>query len=322
MYNIRHGKWTWVFEGDFKSCFDTLSHNFILKQIKRFPLYSLIEKFLKAGYVDNNIFHNTGSGTPQGSILSPLLVNIALNGMEKTLKISYSEIIRKDGYVFYESKGKYRMVRYADDFVIFAQSKEDIEALYDILNPYLINRGLKLADDKTQITHITKGFDFLGFNFRRYKTKDGFIHLNKPSKGSVKQFKSKVSERCNLFQGQNVDALIKSLNSLIIGTANYWRPSAAKKTFSKVDNHLWHAILGFIKRLHPKKSMKWLKKTYFPKYNNGKHADNWVLTGPKEGDHLLRMAWTPIKRHCMIKYNYSPYDKSKKEYFNNRDFSY
>ena len=318
MYNIRSGKWSWVFEGDFKSCFDTLSHSFILKQINNFPFYTTVEKFLKAGYVDDNVFYNSEEGTPQGGILSPLLANIALNGMENILNITYRKKTRKDGYVSYVTQGKYRMVRYADDFVIFAQSKEDIEEVYDILKPYLEDRGLKLAEEKTRITHISKGFDFLGFNFRRYKTSDGFIHLPKPSKDSIKQFKSKIKEICNSFYGQNVDSLIKRLNSLITGTANYWKPSVAKKIFSQLDRYIWIKIFRFLKRTHPKKSMKWLKKTYFPIYNDGKHIDRWILTGPKEGKRLVKMAWVPIRRHIMIKYNYSPYDNFKRDYFNCR----
>jgi len=105
---------------------------------------------------------------------------------------------------------------------------------------------------------------------------------------------------------------------LIRGTANYWKPTAAKKTFSSIDYYLWGKIFRFINRLHPNKSMKWLKKTYFPTYNDGMHVNNWILTGPKEGNHLIQMAWTPIRRHIMIKSNYSPYDNSKREYFNNR----
>lgn len=316
MYNIRSGKWSWVFEGDFKSCFDTLLHSFILKQINTFPLYSLVEKFLKAGFVDDNVFYNAEEGTPQGGILSPLLANIALDGMEDILNVTYRKKTRKDGYVSYVTEGKYRMVRYADDFVIFAQNKKDIEELYDILNPYLKERGLTLAEDKTRITHILNGFDFLGFNFRRYQTSNGFTHSPRPSKNSIKEFKSKVAEICRQSYGQNVDSLIKRLNSLIIGTANYWKPSVAKRIFSKMDSYIWTRISGFIKRLHPKKSMKWLKKTYFPIYNDGKHVDRWILTGSKEGRRLTKMAWVPIKRHIMIKFNYSPYDNSKREYFN------
>jgi len=321
MYNMRYGKWCWVFEGDFKSCFDTLSHDFILSQINNFPSYRLVEKFLKAGYVDDNVFYNTEKGTPQGGILSPLLANIALNGMEETLKISYSERKHKNGDISYKTKGNYRVVRYADDFLILAQNEEDIKEIYDILIPYLKERGLKLAEEKTRITHICEGFDFLGFNFRRYKTQKGFIHLSKPSKESTQQFKLKVDEICKQQLGQNVDELIKRLNSLIIGTANYWKPSSAKKTFSNMDDYVWKKVYEFIKRLHANKSMKWINKTYFPTYNDGKHRCKWIPTGPKEGNSLVKMHWTPIKRHVMIKFNYSPYDKSKEEYFLNRKFS-
>jgi len=319
MYNIQGGVWSWVFEGDFKSCFDTLSHSFILSRIKGFPLYQLIDKFLKAGYVDNNSFYNSDKGTPQGGILSPLLANIALNGMEKLLNITYHEKKYKNGDIAYGTKGKYRVVRYADDFLIFAKSKEDIEVLYDILDPYLKKRGLELADDKTRITHVSEGFDFLGFNFRRYETFNGFIHLNKPSKDSIKRFKSKIDVIFKSTNGHNVDELIKRLNPLIIGTANYWKPTAAKKIFSKMDYYIWKKVLKFIKRLHSNKPMYWIKEKYFPPYNDGKHNDNWVLKGPKDGNRLFKMAWIPIRRHVMIQSNSSPYDKSKREYFKNRE---
>jgi RNA-directed DNA polymerase len=270
--------------------------------------------------MDKDTFHSTNKGTPQGALLSPLLANIALNGMEKILKITYKKITKKNGYVYYSTIGKYRMVRYADDFVIFAQSKENIEALYDILDPYLKERGLQLAEEKTRIVHISEGFDFLGFNFRRYETFNGFIHLSKPSKDSEKQFKMKIAEICKNQHGHNVDDLITKLNSLIRGTTNYWKPTATKKIFTSMDNYIWNKVFKFIKRLHPNKPMYWIKERYFPYYYDGKHYGNWILTGPKEGYQLIKMVWTPVKRHNMIKYNYSPYDKSKSKYFSNREF--
>jgi len=319
--NLKSMRWNWVFEGDFKACFDTLAHDFILDQIKHFPAYDLVEKFLKAGYVDKNIYHKTEKGTPQGGILSPLLANIALNGMEKVLKISHKKKIRKNGQVYYMTNGKYRVVRYADDFLIFAQNKEDIEAIYDILNPYLEDRGLELAEDKTKITHIDEGFDFLGFNFRRYQSKWGFIHRCQPSKESVKEVKSKVAEMCKELHGHNVDTLIDKLNPLIRGVANYWKPSSANKTFSELDNYIWQKVFKFIKRLHPNKPMKWLIKTYFPIYEDEKRVNKWILTGPKKGNNLIKMSWTSLKRHELIEFNHSPYDKSKTEYFNKRILS-
>jgi RNA-directed DNA polymerase len=320
MENIMDWRWSWIFEGDFEACFDTLSHNFILNEIKGFPAHDLVEKFLKAGYVDNNCFYNTDKGTPQGGILSPLLANIALNGLESVLKISHRKVC-KNGLEYYMAIGKYRVVRYADDFVIFARSKKDIEAIYGILEPYLEDRGLKLAEDKTKISHISDGFDFLGFNFRRYKNKKGLIHLSKPSKSSIKAFTSKVDEICKELHGHNVDTLIDRLNPLIRGVANYWKPNSAKKIFYKMDYFIWQKIFKFIKRLHPNKSLEWLIKTYFPTYKDGQSADNWILTGPKKGNTLIKMGWTPIKRHEMIEFNNSPYDKSKEEYFHDRSLS-
>ena len=154
-YNIRSGNWCWIFEGDFKSCFDTLSHDFILKQLKGFPYINVVKRFLEAGYVDNGVFNETEEGTPQGGLLYPLLANIALHGMEQALNISYKKTIKtnKKGEITesFVSKGKYRCVRYADDFVIFAKSKKDIMKVYELLEPYLNERGLILAEDKTRI---------------------------------------------------------------------------------------------------------------------------------------------------------------------------
>ena len=155
---IHPGNWVYVYEGDFKSCFDNLDHGFILEQIKGFPYYKLVERFLKAGYVDNNMFNRNDKGTPQGGLLSPLLANIALTGMEECLNISYrKKTSNRNGkpYTTYITQGKYRMTRYADDFVIFAKTEEDILKVPEILEPYLVKRGLTLAEDKTKISHYT-----------------------------------------------------------------------------------------------------------------------------------------------------------------------
>lgn len=154
------------------------------------------------------MFYRTDRGTPQGGLLSPLLANIALTGMEEYLNIQYTEVKRTrygKEYSYFNTSGNYRVVRYADDFLIFAKSKKDILEAYHILQPYLDERGLTLAEDKTKITHIAKGFDFLGFNFRQYKTKDGLKCLVKPSKKSIKEFKAKISEKSvRIFQKLNL----------------------------------------------------------------------------------------------------------------------
>ena len=285
----------YVFEGDFKSCFDTLSHQHILDKLGNFPLKKVIKKWLEAGYLENDVFYRTRTGTPQGGLLSPLLANIALHGMEKALGITYryrTRIKNDEIYEFTESMGDYRVVRYADDFLVFAQSKDEIMEAFELLKPYLDERGLILSEDKTHITHISEGFDFLGFNCRRYN--DG-VSRTKPSKDSIRRFVEKIKDIFKSCHGHNINTLIKRLNPVIRGTANYWRHVVSKEIFSKLDHYLWNKSFRFLRRLHPNKGKRWIKDRYFPFYFDGKHYGNWVLTDPKTDDNLVKMNWTPIR---------------------------
>ena len=271
----------YVFEGDFKSCFDTLSHQHILDKLGNFPLKKVIKKWLEAGYLENDVFYRTRTGTPQGGLLSPLLANIALHGMEKALGITYryrTRIKNDEIYEFTESMGDYRVVRYADDFLVFAQSKDEIMEAFELLKPYLDERGLILSEDKTHITHISEGFDFLGFNCRRYN--DG-VSRTKPSKDSIRRFVEKIKDIFKSCHGHNINTLIKRLNPVIRGTANYWRHVVSKEIFSKLDHYLWNKSFRFLRRLHPNKGKRWIKDRYFPFYFDGKHYGNWVLTDLK-----------------------------------------
>jgi len=189
----------------------------------------VISKWLKAGFIDKNVFNETTEGTPQGGIISPLLANIALHGMEKALNIRYDK--------YNKNKTEYALCRYADDFVIMCPSKESAENIYPLLSNYLTERGLTLAEDKTKITQAEDGFDFLGFNIRRYnvtKHKKGQTPtagkklLIKPSIQSVKTLKAKIKDEFEKAKGANATALIKKLNPIITGTANYWKPSVAQ----------------------------------------------------------------------------------------------
>ena len=153
------------------------------------------------------------------------------------------------------------------------------------------------------------------------KLKMDLYIYSKPSKDSIRQFKSKVNAICNELRGHNADELIRRLNSLIIGTANYWKASSAKKTFSNMDHYLWIVTFKFLQKLHRNKRKGWIKNKYYPPYYDGKHFGNWVLTSPKEDDHLVKMVWTSIKIHKMVKHNHSPYDESKSDYFENRKVS-
>lgn len=163
----------WIFEGDFKGCFDNLNHDYIMEQIKEFPYSNLIRKWLKAGYVDNGVFNETELGSGQGSIVSPLLANIALMGMEDILGIKYKPVKSKGKIVSYTNTTQYTLVFYADDFVVMCNTKKEAEDVYELLKPYLDKRGLKLSKEKTRVTTIDEGFNFLGFSIRMYKTCQG-----------------------------------------------------------------------------------------------------------------------------------------------------
>lgn len=318
-FNIHNRKFKYVFEGDFKACFDTLSHKFIIEQLKGFPYINLVEKFLKAGYIENGEFFSTNQGTPQGGLLSPLLANIALHGLEDCLNISYHEYHSNKGYTTFITRGKYRVVRYADDFLIFARNKEDIELIPNILKGYLDDRGLILSEEKTSFTTIFKGFNFLGFNVKIEKDNKCII---KPSKDSIKKAKAKIKDIFENANGQNVEYLIDKLNPIIDGIAEFWRTMVSSKAFSSIDNYIWKKTWKFLKHLHHNKSSGWIVNKYFPKpMKNDEHQDRWILTDPNTGKQLKKMSWTNIKRHTMIKYNYSPLDKSKSDYFYKRRLS-
>ena len=300
----------WIFEGDFKGCFDNLNHEYIMKCLIEFPAKESIEKWLKAGFIDNNSFYDTNAGTPQGGIVSPLLANIALHGMEEELGVSYY-IDREYHKLARKSVG---VVKYADDFVIVCKTKEEAMSMYEKLNPYLNKRGLTLAENKTRVTHIEEGFDFLGFNLRQYKINNGMKLLIKPSKASVKKAKETIKDVFSQLQGRPVGDLIMKLNPIIRGIGNYWSAQVSKKIFSIIDSYTWLKTMKHLKRLHNNKPTKWIYSKYFKPDYSGVSKDKWILTDPhNEKTQLFKMSWIPIVRHGMVKYKNSPDDASLKE---------
>lgn len=310
-----NGKY-WIFEGDFKGCFDNLGHEHIMDCIQNFPYKNIIFKWLKAGYVDNNVFHRTEAGTPQGSVISPLLANIALHGMEQELGVQYRYV---NGAGYRLKSDSVAVVRFADDFIILSKSRDKAESMYSKLQPYLKKRGIKLAEDKTKITHVNDGFDFLGVNIRRYETKHGPKLLVKPSKGSIKKAKQSIKELFIQFRGRPMGELIFKLNPVIRGIGNYWSSVVASKTFSAIDYYIWIKVYKYMKRLHPNKSKKWLYEKYMkPEYTGV--IKSRIPTDPKnEQNQLIRMSWIPIIRHTLVKYTNSPDNPSLTKYFEKRD---
>ena len=233
---LPQGKKKWVVDADIQGAFDNIDHEALLKRLHGFPAKHLIRRWLKAGIIDKGVFAKTELGTPQGGVISPLLANIALTGMEEAVGVTYSH---RDSYTT-ANRSKRVLIRYADDFVIFTQSKEDAEAAQAEISDWLIKQGLRLSVEKTQIRHLTEGFDFLGFNIREYKERksDKQILLIKPNADAVKRFRTKLRHEWQALTGHNAEKVIKTLNPIIRGWGNYYRKVASSETFNSLDNYL------------------------------------------------------------------------------------
>ena len=314
--HIRKYNRQYIFEGDFEACFDNLDHNYIINELKDFPLVKLVRDWLEAGYIHSDKFYVTESGTPQGGIISPLLANIALHGMEKALNIKYKKYKRSDGSYTYKNTSKYVMVRYADDFIVLCKTKEDAEEVPKLIEEYLDSRGLTLSPEKTLITHLDDGFDFLGINFRSYKTKRGVKVKNKPSKGSINSFKDKVRELYRrVLHTRDFESFIISLNNLIRGTAMYWRMTSASDTFQKMDYFIMNKTRKLLHRLYPKKSHKWIKGKHYKPSSNKECKDKYLFTDPETGQQQIRMSWIKVKyNNYPLRYGVSPYNKDDWDY--------
>jgi RNA-directed DNA polymerase len=306
----------WILEGDIKSCFDKISHDWLLAQV---PMdRTILQMWLKSGYMEKHVLHETLDGTPQGGIISPALANCALDGLERLLKEKYptGKALKSFGGLC----PSVNFIRYADDFVITGRSKELLEGeVKPLVEQFLQQRGLELSPKKTVITHVEKGFDFLGQNVRRYP--NGKL-LIKPSKKNVKTFLDGIRRIITASIGRSAADLIGKLNPKIRGWANYHRHVVSKHTFVHVDSIIFCRIWQWARRRHPKKSSDWLKKRYFGQ-RRGRDWSFFSETCDDEGQPgklwLHRASSTPIKRHIKVKGEANPYDPACETYFEKRE---
>lgn len=299
----------WILEGDIKSCFDTISHEWLVNHI---PMDKMIlRKWLKAGFVENNALFQTESGTPQGGICSPVLANMALDGLETKLHKRFP----------HNKHGKSKMVnlvRYADDFILTGRSKELLESeVRPLVEEHLRERGLELSPEKTNITQIEQGFDFLGQNVRKYQGK----LLIKPAQKNVQAFLKKVREILSSYKQIAAGQLVKRLNPILRGWANYHRHAVSKRTFSVADTAIFRGLWQWAKRRHPNKRLSWVRNKYFFTVGN----DHWTFGGEvvrEDGstnrEYLIKTARTPIQRHIKVKAIANPYDPAWESYFEGR----
>lgn len=286
----------WVFDADIKGAFDNINHEFILEAVGRIPGRELIKTWLKAGYVEEEIFHATASGVPQGGVISPLLANIVLDGLEEL------------------SKGKLGFIRYADDFVITAKLKKDLLLFKPTIVNWLKQRGLMLNSKKTRIVSIHDGFDFLGFNVRQYHGKC----LVKPQKEKVLNFLREIRQWLKDHRQARAEDVIRFLNPVLRGWANYYRYCSSKDTFAYVDSELWKALWRWALRRHPNKGQHWVKDRYF----GSSHGREWRFRavclntyGDKVEMAVTNITTIPIKRHMKVKGAASPDDPSLADYW-------
>lgn len=303
----------WVIDADIKAAFDSINHNFLLRSLEAFPARALIRQWLKAGYVEYGRQYDTDAGVPQGGPISPLLANIALHGMEEALGIKYD----RQGY----SKSPRGIVRYADDFTVFCESREDAQNCISLLTEWLRERGLSLSMEKTWIVHLTEGFDFLGFHVQHYPTphtRTGWTLLITPSRKSVQRLRETLRCEWLKLKGHNIRAVIQQLNPKIRGWANYFRIACASKVFNKLDKWMFHRQVRWSKYSHPKKPWKWRNAKYWGRFNLDR-LDNWVFGDKQTGAYLWKFSWFSIKRHVLVKGKASPDDPSLREYWEQRE---
>lgn len=290
----------WVLEGDIKGCFDNISHEWLLANVLMDK--GVLRKWLRAGYVDVGRLFPTEAGTPQGGIISPVLANLALDGLQP-------ELTRLFPTVRQARAAKLNFVRYADDFVITGSSKELLEEqVKPLVRRFLLERGLVLSEEKTRITHVSEGFDFLGWNVCYPKT----MLLTQPSKRNVKAFLDKIRGILREMSSVRQDEVIDRLTPIIRGWANYHRSQMATRTFNKCDHQIWEALWRWACRRHPNKGKRWIKQRYFICLR----GRDWRF-GVK--DKLLPLLCEFTKRpHIKIKAEANPYDPAFDDYFSLR----
>lgn len=306
----------WILEGDIKGCFDHISHEWLLENI---PMDTqILEKWLKCGYVETRKLFPTDEGAPQGGTISPTLMNMTLDGLERLLQERLPTRQKVNGRTHFN---KLNFVRYADDFIITGESPEFLrDKVLPIVKEFLTERGLQLSEEKTVITHIEDGLDFLGKNIRKYNGK----LLIKPSKTSVKSFLEKVRSIIKGNKSTKQETLIRKLNPVIRGWVNNQRYVVSSKVFSRVDYEIYKCLWQWAKRRHKKKSHKWIAQKYW--HHIG--SRQWTFSVPyenqsTEGEPLyckLEYATdTKIIRFKKIVAEANPFDECWTDYFEERE---
>ena len=291
---------TWILEGDITGCFDNISKSWLMKNI---PIEErILRQWLNAGYVEKGLAYPTKHGTPQGGIISPTLANMTLDGLEQAI---HDAVTRRSRVNF---------IRYADDFIITGKSKMILERnILPAVRMFLAERGLQLSETKTKITYIKHGFTFLGQTFRKH---GNALHIT-PAKEGVLALIRKVGALIRKYTSAPMIILIKKLNEVLRGWANYHRHVVATEAFKRVDNYVFDQLWRMLRKRHPKKSSKWLYKKYWTTIGKKWTFSIKVLqkNGKPKFYRVCRITSIGIKRHRKIKADANPYLPEFGRYF-------
>lgn len=300
----------WVLDADLAGAFDRISHDHILTMLGSFPAKGMIRQWLKAGVMENGRLHRTEEGTPQGGVVSPVLLNVALHGMEQAAGVRYYTTSRAAGWTVASSPV---LIRYADDLVALCHSRHEAEQVKARLASWLAPRGLCLNEDKTRVVCLDEGFDFLGFNVRRQSGK----LLIKPSRAAQRRIRERLRSEMRSLRGANARAVIKRLNPIIRGWAAYYRGVVSSEVFSALDAYQWRLAYKWARHAHPNKPASWVTARYFGQFNTSRN-DQWIFGDRDSGTYLHKFSWTKIVRHPMVKGAASPDDPALSDYWANR----
>jgi RNA-directed DNA polymerase len=304
----------WVLDADLAGAFDRIDHDRLVAQLGSFPATGAVRAWLEAGVMERGQLSPTEEGTPQGGVISPLLLNVALHGMEQAAGVRYRNSARSGAETV---AGSPVLVRYADDYVAMCYSREQAEQVKARLAAWLAPRGLAFNEDKTKIVHVEEGFLFLGFSIRRYVDRQGGKLLIKPSQEAVKRFRERLAADVRSLRGANAAAVVSHLNPVIRGWSAYYRNVVSSRVFAGLDHHVWHLTYRWARRTHPNKSRGWVAARYFGKFNRTRQ-DRWVFGDPETGAYLTKFSWTRIVRHVPVRAGASPDDPALAEYWAER----
>jgi RNA-directed DNA polymerase len=298
---------TWILEGDIAGFFDHIAFSWIEEHI---PMNKrILTKWLHSGFIDHGTLYPTTAGVPQGGIISPTISNLVLDGLEQV--VCGPSRFRRRHHLHY--------VRWADDFLVTANSRQVLEeVILPRIEAFLAERGVRLSTEKTVITPLAQGFDFLGQTLRKQERPNcqaAKLRIT-PSRASLQVLTAKVRTLCKQARGATPAQLIDTLTPVLRGWANYHRYSICGETFAKLDNFVWQRVYRWAKRRHSDKTGHWLTDRYFPH----RKGEAWRLTDPATGKQLLRVqeAVTP-QRYLKVKGAANPFDPEWEAYFQHRD---